>query len=121
MLKNFDLQDIRIRAAVIRPHVLLPEAHPVKRNRRQPVAHLRELLGIREAAAQPLDLADMAANVERGADVAERRSVAHLDPFSHYELRPHRFCTSSILRPSSSVVMRPRWISVCVSEVIHFS
>src|SRR5437879_1454807 len=134
VLKDFDLHYVGLRAAIVGPDFLLLEAHAVERLRRQPIAHLRQLLRIREAAAQALDLADVAADIERGADVPERRGLAYANPLSRLEpgryrrviggeLRLHRlrFSTSCILRPSSSVVITPRWSSVCVSEVIHFS
>src|SRR5689334_22350020 len=131
MLIDLDVHRVAVRPFVLRPHVLLPEAHAIERLRGKPVAHLRELLRVRKAAAQALDLADAAADVERRADVAERSRSAH----SHFlapleknarrgifrrELRCqlrglHRLSTSSILRPSSSVLITPRWMSVCVS------
>src|SRR5882672_2777662 len=134
VLIDLDLHHVRIGTAIVGPYVLLLEAHAIERLRRQAVAHLRQLFRIGKGAAQPLDLADMPANVERRADMAERRGLAHSDLLSHRKLGRHgrvlrrelrlhrlRFSTSCILRPSSSVVMTPRWISVCVSELIHFS
>src|SRR5438105_9001409 len=134
MLVNLDLNYVCVCSAIVGPNVLLLEAHAIERLRRQPVAHLRELLGVREGAAQPLDLADLAADVVRRADMAERRGLSHAHAVARLvarrdggivgrELGAHRTrrSTSSILRPSSSVVMMPRWISVCVSELTHFS
>src|SRR5437899_1290424 len=129
MLINLDLDHIGVRPAIVGPDVLLHEAHAIERLRRQAAAHLRQFLRVRESAAQALDLADVPADVVRRADMPERRgfsdayAVARLEPRRDAgELRAHRTrrSTSSILRPSSSVVMMPRWISVCVSELIHF-
>src|SRR5882762_517649 len=130
MLVDLDLDHVAIRTAIVGPNLFLPEAHAIERLRRQPIAHLRELLRIRERAAQALDLADLAADVVRRADMAERRGVSHAHPVTGLVTRSDgwiaglhahrtRRSTSSILRPSSSVVMMPRWISVCVSELIH--
>src|SRR5882762_7333538 len=55
MLINLDLDYVSRIAAVVRPHLLLHEAHPVKRLRGQAVAHLRQLFRIRKAAAHALD------------------------------------------------------------------
>src|ERR1051325_8968659 len=134
MLIDLDLDHVGVGAAIAGPHVLLLEAHAIKRLRRQATAHLGELLGIGEAAAKALDLADVSTDIERRADMPKRRALAHAHPLARLEarrdgrmlgreLRLHRprRSTSSILRPSSSVVMTPRWMSVCVSELIHFS
>src|SRR5688572_26189754 len=129
MLEDLDLQHVGVAAAVIRPHVLLAEAHAVQRLRRQAVAHLGELLGVGEAAAQALDGAGVAANVERRADVAQRRGLAHAHALAHLEAGRHglivghelRLHTSSILRPSSSVVMMPRWMSAWPNAITQRS
>src|SRR5205085_12221992 len=134
VLIDLDLHDIRVRAAIVGPDILLPEAHAIERLRREAAAHLRELLGIRKSAAEPLDLTHLPADIERRADVPERRRLAHAHALAFLEARRHgrmlggklrlhrlRRSTSSILRPSSSVVMTPRWMSVCVSELIYFS
>src|SRR5512138_856417 len=87
MLKDLDLDHVGGRALVVGPDFLLPEAHPIERHRRQAAAHLRELLRVRETAAQALDHAGVAADVERRADVAERRGVTHLDSIARLEAR----------------------------------
>src|SRR2546421_12884466 len=69
MLEDFNFNDIGIRPAIVGPDFLLLEAHAIERLRRQAVAHLRQLLGIGKVAAEALDLADMAADVERRADM----------------------------------------------------
>src|SRR5688572_2629019 len=130
MLEDLDLQHIGVAAAVIGPHVLLAEAHAVQRLRRQPVAHLRQLLRVGEAAAQALDGAGVAADVERRADMPERRGRPYFHPFPYLKARRHgrgilghelRLHTSSILRPSSSVVMMPRWMSAWPSAITQRS
>src|SRR5437868_4588036 len=85
MLKYLYLDDVGRGPLVVRPHFLLLEAHPIERNRRQPTAHLRELLRIGEAAAKALDLAGVAADVERRADMPQWRGGAHFDFVSHVE------------------------------------
>src|SRR3954462_12211503 len=77
MLVDLDFDHVVAAAAVTGPDVVLPEAHPVERNGGEPVAHLRELLPIREAAAHALDLAGAAADVVRRADVSGRVRLAH--------------------------------------------
>src|SRR3981189_820557 len=51
MLINLDLDYVSRIAAVVRPHLFLHEAHPVKRLRGQAVAHLRHLFRMRKGAA----------------------------------------------------------------------
>src|SRR3954454_20904399 len=80
MLKDLDVDHIRVRPAVVGPDFLLLEPYAIERLRRQPAPHLRQLFGIGKGAAKALDLADVAANVERRADVAEWRRLAYAHP-----------------------------------------
>src|ERR687897_2917030 len=95
MLKNLDLQSVRRVPGIIRPYLLLREPHAVKRQRRQAVAHLSELLGVGKRPADPLDGAGAAADVVRGAHVPERIGLPHLHPFAWLE-----FSFDHSLRPS---------------------
>src|SRR5215218_7285997 len=90
MLKDLDFEDIGSGPRVIGPDFLLLEPHAIERYRRQAIAHLRELFGIRKSAAKALDLADMAADVEGRADVAERRGLANAHALADLEGRRDR-------------------------------
>src|SRR5882762_5103881 len=90
--------------AVARPHLLLHEAHPVKRLRGQAVAHLRQLFRVRKAATYALDNTSVAANVIRRAHMAQR--IGLHDP--HRIARPEAGL-SHAARPASSCAPAPRW------------
>src|SRR4051812_10261473 len=136
MLKDLDFHDVVLVSGIVGPYILLAEADPIERLRRKAVAHLRQLFRIWKAAAQALDRSGVAADIERRADMPERRGAAnaHLlpDPEARRHRRKIRFehglhfsfarrAISSILRPRSSVVIAPRWMSVCASAVTHLS
>src|SRR3954451_15013419 len=87
MLVDLDLYDVALRPSVVGPDILLPEPHAVERLCRQAVAHLRQLLRIRKSAAQPLDFTNVAADVERRADMTEWRGLPHAHALAHLELR----------------------------------
>src|SRR5919197_6295396 len=137
MLKDLDLDDVGVTAAIIRPHFFLLEAHAIKRQSGKPVAHLRKLLRIWKRAAQPLDHTGLSADIKGRADVSERRDLSHAYALADAKARfdrlriigrelrlrhlPSLRSTSSILPASSAVVMIPRWISDCVSATIQRS
>src|SRR5687768_18176107 len=104
MLIDLDFEHVLRASAVIGPDVLLPELYPVQRLCRQPVAHLRELLRVRERAAVALDRAGLAADVEGRAHMAERIGLDDLDLVTGLELR-----FSHASRPPPSYGRAPRW------------
>src|SRR2546430_2055339 len=114
VLVNLDLDDISIRPAIVGPDVFLLETHPIERLRRQAVAHLRELLGIRECAAQPLDLAHLAADVVRRADMAERRGLSHAHAVARLVARRDRGIVGSEDRKSTRLNSSHSQISYAV-------
>ena len=69
-----DIEGVARRTLVIGPDVRLHESHAIERAQRQSAAAVSELLGVRERAANTLDLADLAANVMWRAAVARRKS-----------------------------------------------
>src|SRR5437868_14997595 len=87
MLVNLDFHDISLRAAIVGRDFLLLEPHAIERLCRQAVAHLRQLLGVRKGAAQALDFTRVAADVERRADMTQRRGVPHAHALARLELR----------------------------------
>src|SRR5688572_3590467 len=104
MLENLDLDHVGLATAVVRPDFLLPEPNAVQRQRRQPAAHLRQLLRVRKRAADALDLADAAAYVVRRADVAEGIGLHHL-----HHLSDLVFSAGHATRPPPSCAPAPRW------------
>src|SRR6185437_6423062 len=130
MLIDLDLDGVLRRPAIVGPQLALAEAHAVERLLRRARTIVGELLGIGEGAAQPLDLAGLAADVPGRAQMAGRRHAAYRDPRARREARlmrglghgaSCRASTSAILRPSSSAVNAPRCSSVLAIDEIQRS
>src|SRR5262249_6373135 len=86
MLEDLHADAVAGIAAIVRPNRALGEAHAIERQHRSgPV--VGELLGVAEAAAQPLDHAGLAADIGRGADMARRVAAAHPDWVARAEAR----------------------------------
>ena len=113
MLVELDVGGVAGRAVIVGPERGLRKAHPVEGLPGPAVAPEGQLLGIAEGTADALHVADGAACVTGGADVAGREGPAHRDAVADGEARGHqpppspRFSTSAMRRPSSSEVMTP--------------
>src|SRR5438093_671282 len=117
MLINLDLDHVRRIAAVVRPHLVLHETHPVKRLRWQAVAHLRQLFRIRKAATYALDNTSVAADVIRRAHMAQR--IGFHDP--HRVARPEaglRHAPGPALRARAGRRYPPASVRL---KIAHFS
>src|SRR6185312_213673 len=127
MLIDLDLDRVLSRAGIVGPELALAEADAVERLRRQARAAVGELLRIGEGAAQPLDLAGAAADVPGRADMTGRIGATHAHAGTRLKARrrahapPSRASISLILRPSSSVVTRPRCSRVLAMAEIQRS
>src|SRR5215472_4334161 len=110
MLIDLDIDGVGSGAAIVRPDPALPEAHAIERLARRAGPIERQLLGIAVSAAEPLDHADLPADVPGRADVAGRIGEPHAHGIARLELRSDRVgrahaltsraFTASILRPS---------------------
>src|SRR5512147_874480 len=115
MLVDLDVDRVVRRSSVIGPDRALCKAHTVEWERRQAIAAESKLLGVGEAATQPLDATALAADVEGCADMAGRKGAPHTHRIAGLELCRHagltrfrRAVASAMRRPSSSVVITPR-------------
>src|SRR4249920_500778 len=77
MLVDLDLDEVVVRALVIRPHLPHREANPVEHALRLAAEAVGELFRIGESAADALDDARLAADVPRRAAVAGRIARSH--------------------------------------------
>src|SRR5262245_40021748 len=132
VLVDLDFHVIVRSAAIVRPYLVLPEAHAVERLRRQAGAVVGKFLGVGKGAAQAFDHPDMAADVPGRTQVPGRIGAPHPHPVAGGEAgrsrgggRVHaafsRASTSAILRPSSSAVRMPRCRSTLLTAMIQRS
>src|SRR5260221_13915980 len=106
MLEALHVDAVAVVAAIVRPDRALGEANAIERQHRSRSV-VGELLGIAEATAQPLDLAGLAADIGRGADMPRRVAAAHPDAVARAAARRAHAVAwpagiSASLRPISS-------------------
>src|SRR5882724_5738913 len=126
VLVDLDIDGIAGSAGIVGPYLALNEADAIERKRRQAVAAIGQLLGIRKVAAQALHHARFAADKVRRAQMAGWIGAPHRHGIAGLEARAHadslaRRLTSVMRRPSSSVVITPRSTRARAIEAIQRS
>src|SRR5262249_8490147 len=111
MFVEFDIDGVRGRALIARPHVFLDEAHSIEDLLGSAFAAIGEFLRVAERATDPLDHARLAADVVRRPDMTRRIAASNVDRGPDREARRHglptfgpsgRFSMSASLARTSS-------------------
>jgi len=116
MLIELDFELILRRAAIFRPNAGLVEAYAVEHFFGKAFAAVGKLFRVRKLTHDLTNLARVTHDVTRGAVMPQGKHLGHFDEIANLEGNARTahgkisslFLTSSIRRPSSSLVMTPR-------------